>query len=209
MPADQLAVEIHPFRIELVAAAEEAPQAFLAAVDDALQLVLAERVVTDEDDPADLGLGPFDDLEDHVHPVLRQLDDERIDGRREPPLAGIDAQQLRAVLLRHACGEHRARAQLQRLLEVVFLDVVIALEADLVDQRVLVHVDDQRIAVALQAHVAEQAGRIQRAQAAIHALAAERIARLHQHVGKDRAFLDPRVARDAYARDRVALLGGT
>ena len=161
-------------------------------------------MVADEDDAADLGFGPFDDLEHHIDAVLRQAHQEGLHRRREPALAGVDAQQFLAVLLRHAGGEDGARPELQLLAQIVFLDVVVALEIDRVDQRVLAHVHDQAAALALQADVGEQAGGVERAQRAVHAVAAERVARLNQHVGEDGALLNSLVADDADGGDRVA-----
>ena len=52
----------------------------------------------------------------------------------------------------------------QRLLEVLGLDVLVAGDLEALDRRPLEHRDDQRAAVAAHLDVAEEAGRVQRAE---------------------------------------------
>ena len=58
------------------------------------------------------------------------------------------------------------------LLQVFGLDVLVALELEALDGRALVDHHDQRVAIAAQFHVAEEAGVVQRAHRFAHALRA-------------------------------------
>jgi hypothetical protein len=93
-PPQQLAVEGQTVRIEGVGGAEDPPEGGLGGGDFAPQLTVGERPVADEVDRNDLGLGALVDLEHEIHPVLGQLDDRGIHGRREPALAPIDRDHL-------------------------------------------------------------------------------------------------------------------
>ena len=97
--------------------------------------------------------------------------------------------------------EHRARLELHLRTKLVVGQLVVALEGDAVDQRVLDQAHDQRVALAVDPHVLEQAGGVERLQAAIEAVGIERVARLHQHVGQDRPGLDSLIALDLDGRD--------
>ena len=89
--------------------------------------------------------------------------------------------------------------------QLIVGELVVALEGDAVDQRVLDHAHDQRVALAAEPHVLEQAGGVERLQAAIEPVGVERVARLHQHVGEDRAGLDSLIALDLDGRDGAAV----
>ena len=136
-------------------------------------------------------------------PVLVELDDLRLDTGGEAATLGIGVQQLLPVGLGQRRGEHAARPLLQLRPQHIVGELVVALEGDAVDDRVLDHVHHQRVAVATQIDVREKPGRIQRLQAAIELVGIERVASLHQHVGEDRAFLDALIALDPDGRDRV------
>ena len=102
---------------------------------------------------------------------------------------------------RSACAsggrEHGARPQLQLGAQLLVGELVVALEGDAVDDRVLDHLHHQRVATAPgQADVLEQAGGVERLEAAIDPVGIERVAWLHQHVGADRPGLDTLIALD-------------
>jgi len=81
---------------------------------------------------------------------------------------------------------------------------LVALERQLVDDRVLGHLDHQRIAVAPEIDVGEQAGAEQVLQRLVDAPGIERIARVDLHIGPDGLRLDPLVALDSDLLDRIA-----
>jgi hypothetical protein len=89
-----------------------------------------------------------------------------------------------------------ARAQLHLLLQRLVLDPPIALEGELIDDRVLGHGHDQDRAFAADAHIAEQAGGEQAFERPVDALWVERLAGSDRHVGANRLGLDPLVTLD-------------
>ena len=141
------------------------------------------------------------DLEHHIHAVLIEPDDLRIDPRVVVAALGVQIEDTLPVLLGQRRREHRARLELHLRTKLVIGQLVVALEGDAVDQRVLDQTHDQRIAFAVDPHVLEQAGGVERLQAAIEPVGIERVARLHQHVGQDRPGLDSLVALDLDRRD--------
>ena len=62
-------------------------------------VAIAERLVADEADGLDRGDRPFVDLEDDIDAVLRQLDDLRLDRRRESPALPVERQDALHVAL--------------------------------------------------------------------------------------------------------------
>ena len=103
-------------------------------------------------------------------------------------------------------GEHRARLELKILTQRLVVELVVALEGDAVDDRVFLHPHHQHRAVTGDRHVGEQAGRIQRLQAAVDRVRVVGIARRHQHVRPDRARFDTLVADHTDIRDDPAHL---
>ena len=75
------------------------------------------------------------------------------------------------------------------------------------DDGVFRHMHHQRVAIARQAHILEQTGRIQGLQAAIDAVGIERVTRHQQHVGPDRRILDPLIAFHTHRLDGAGLVG--
>ncbi len=90
----------------------------------------------------------------------------------------------------------------QALLQVLGLDVLVALDLELGDGGPLDHHDQQGVAVAAQFHVAKEAGRVQRPHGFADALAVEVIADVHRQVVEYRAFGDSLQAFDADVADR-------
>ena len=88
------------------------------------------------------------DLEDDVDAVLVEADDLRLDASHRSGRAGIEIQDALPVGLRQRRGEDGARAQLQLGPQLLVGDLVVALEGDPVDDRVLDHLHDQRVALA-------------------------------------------------------------
>ena len=142
-------------------------QADLLGGDLPAQRVVVVHLVADEDDARDAGGRPFVDREDQVDAVLRPLDDLRIDAGGEFAVAAIKFDDALDVGLHLGAGEDHARLELHFLLQVLGRDLAVALELDLVDDRVLDHVHRQRGTVPIDLDVREQARREQRLQRAV------------------------------------------
>ena len=208
-PPQQLLVEVDALGVVLVAAGQDAVERLLAAVDDLAQPVLAEGVVADECDAADQRGLALVDLEHHVHAVLVQVDDLRLDRRGITAGFGVAVQDALPVGLRQLRREHRAGTKLQLAPQLVVTQLVVALEGDAVDDGVLDHLHHQAIALTADGHVLEQASGVQRLEAAVDAVGIEAVTGLHQHVGADRSLLDALVALDLDAGDGPAGCGWT
>ncbi len=201
--AQQLLVEVDAGRIVFVGGGQEAPPGVLAGVDDVPEAAFAERVVADKGDVGDERTRPVADLEDDVDAVLALPNDLRRDHRGEPAALGVGVQDALPIGLGGGRREHRPRAKLHHVLKLVVALEVVALEGDAVDQRIFDHLDHQRITLARQVDVLEQASRIQRLQAAVDAAGIPRVARPDQHVGQDGAELDALIALNLDRLDRA------
>ncbi len=200
----QLLVEIQPVRIIFIRRGKEAPPAFLAGVDHLRQTILAERVIADEHDLADQRHRAVVDLEHDIDTVLIQPDDLRIDAGVVVALLGVQIEYVLSILFGQCRREHRARLQLHFRPQLIIGQLVVAFEGHAVDQRILCHAYQNRVAFSSDAHVLEQAGGVKRLQTAVQPVGIERVARLHQHVREDCPGLDSLVALNLDRRDRTA-----
>ena len=148
-------------------------------------------------------VGTFVDREDQVDAVLRALDDLRIDGGGEFAVAAIELDDALHVGLHLGAREDRTRLHLHFLGQVLFGDLVVTFEHDLVDDRVFDDVDGQRRAVPIELHVGEKAGGEQGLQRSVDGLLVIRIADMDRHVGKNSRRLDALRARDHDVLDRA------
>ncbi len=189
-------VEVDPLGIVRVAGREKAPPTLLPAGDHFAKAILAERVIADEGDAAGEGGLALVDLENDVHPVLLEADDLRLHARIEPSTLDIEIENALPVSLRQRGSEYGAGTELQVGPQLLVRELVIPLESDPIDDRVLDHLHDERIALPGEAYILEKARRVEGFQAAIEAVRVERIAGPDQHVGADRAILDPLIAFD-------------
>jgi hypothetical protein len=98
-------------------------------------------------------------------PVVRKLDDFGVDADVEAAAAAIDLDHARGVGLHHRARERAALLGLNLGLELLVLDLLVALERDAVDHRVLDHGDGQAPARHRGTNILEQAGRKQRLDA--------------------------------------------
>src|SRR5690606_33009721 len=90
----------------------------------------------------------------------------------------------------------------QRALQILGLDVLVALDLEALDRRSLENGDDERAAIAPQLAVAEEAGRIQRAQRCGEAPGIELVADVDRQVVVDGALGNALQALDADVADR-------
>ena len=128
------------------------------------QLVLAVGPVADDVDLADLGALALDDVDGDPHLVARHLDHVGVDLDRVLAAAEVLVGQVPGDFLQHRAVEGLALRQAdvaQRALQVLGLDVLVALDLEALDRGPLEHHDDQRVAVTAQLDVAEEAGREQ------------------------------------------------
>ena len=89
----------------------------------------------------------------------------------------------------------------QALLQILGLDVLVALDLELRDRGPLDHHHEQRVAVAAQLDVAEKAGGVQRAHGLADALAVEVVADVDRQIIEYRAFGDALQTFDADVAD--------
>src|SRR6185312_5360936 len=202
--AQQLAVVRDAVGIVIVVGRQDPPPARFLGLQDAAQLAGAEMGVADEIDAAHFGDGPFVDLEHQIDAVLRQADDLGIDRGGEAAAAAIQLDDAPHVALHLGAGEDLARLFLNFLIQRVVGQFAIALEHHAVDDRILHHLYHERVALAAQPHVSEEAGVEKGLERAVDAVGVERIARLHRHVGFDGFGFDAFGALDADFGDRAA-----
>ncbi len=89
----------------------------------------------------------------------------------------------------------------QRLLQVLGLDVLVALDLDALERRALEHGDQQGIAVAIQRDIAEESRGVQRPQRLAQPLCVELVADVDRQVIEHRAFGDALQALDLDVAD--------
>ena len=75
----------------------------------------------------------------------------------------------------------------QRLLDRLGVEFLVADERQRADGRALLHGDDEHVALRLDAHVAEESGRVQRLDGLRHLLVVDALADLDRQVGEDRS----------------------
>ncbi len=173
--------------------------------DDVAQLAVAEGAIADEIDALDLGRPALGDLEHEIDAVLLELDDFRLDRRGEAALAAIDVEDALHVGLRAGAGEHRARLELDLGGQRRRIDLAVALEGDLIDDRVLDHGNDGSVALTIDADVGEQARREQRAERAIDLAGVVVVTRRELEVRANRLGLDTTISNHANFANRPAL----
>ena len=105
--------------------------------------------------------------------------DGRVDARRVFAARAVLVLQERLHVLEHGAIEGLALREAdvaQGLVQVFVLDVLVALELEALDGRALVDHHDQRVAVAAQLDVTEEAGVVQRAHRLADALRRQGVA---------------------------------
>src|SRR5690606_8190229 len=101
-----------------------------------------------------------------------------------------------------------ARTKLHFLAQVVVLDLLVPLEGDAVDDRILDHADDKQIALPGDGDVGEKARAEQILERLVDARRIERVAFAHRHVGAHRRRFDTLAALNRDALDDVGLALG-
>ena len=116
-------------------------------LDHVLEPVRRIGAIADELDALDAGLGALVDLEHEIDAVVRQLDDLGLDADVEAAAAPIDLDEARDVRLHDRARKRAAFLRLDFGLELLVLDLLVALEGDAVDDRILDDRDDQPAAL--------------------------------------------------------------
>ena len=169
----------------------------------AQQLVLGEAGVADDVDLLDARPLALVDVDRDLDLVVRHFLGLGVDRHRVLAAREILLGEVAPDLIQHRLVEALAAGEpdiAQRLLQVLGLDVLVALHLEAFDGRALQHRDDQHAAVATQLHVAEETGRVQRLHRLRDAPSIELVADVDRQVVEDRAFgdalqaLDPNVA---------------
>ena len=159
---DQLAVEVHAVRIVDRRSLEEVEPAHLRRRDDVAQLAVGEGVIADEVDAFDFRRGAFGDFEHEVDAILLELDDLRLDAGGKEALPAIDVENALHVGLGLGAREHRSRLELDLAGQRRRIDLAVAFEGDLVDDRVFLDRHDDGRTLVVDRNVGEEAGRKQR-----------------------------------------------
>ncbi len=173
-----------------------------------MSLALKVRVA-DDVDLADLRATPFLDVEVDAHAVVGQVLDLRIDAHRVLAAAVVLVGEVLRHFLERRAVEGLARRQpdiAERFLQVLGLDVLVALDLDALERRPFEYGNQQRIAVAADLDVAKETGRVQRPQRLAHPLGVELVADIDRQVVEYRAFGDALQSLDLDVADRK--LGG-
>ena len=197
----QLLIQAHTIRIVDVGALEEIEPARLGGRDDVAQLRVGKHAVADEIDLLDLRRRTFRDLEHQVDSVLVEFDQLRLHRRGEPALPAVDVEDALHVGQRLGAGVDRARLELHLVLQRRRIDLAVALEGDLRNDRILDDRDHHAGAVAIDSHVGEQAGLEQRLQRAVDFAGVVGVADRELQVGAHRLGLDPAIADHADIAD--------
>ncbi len=161
-------------------------------------------MVADEVDAADASILALVDLEHEIDPIFGELNDLGLDGRSEPAMPTIQIENARDIVLHSGSGVHDARTQLDLGREVLLVDLVVTLEGDPIDDRILDHPDDQGVPDSAKIHISKKPGGEQRLQRLVHQFIVPSVARLNQQIRANGLGLDPLRTLDPNIADRPA-----
>ena len=173
-PAQQLAIRLDPVRIIDVAGLQECENSGLRGLDHVLEPERRVGAVADELDGLDAGLCTLGDFEDEIDAIIGKLDDLGLDPDIETAAAPVDLDQACHVRLHHRTRERAALLRLDFGLELLVLDLLVALEGNAIDDRVFDDREDQPAALDRRPDVPEQAGRVERLHAFVDLEASSR-----------------------------------
>src|SRR5439155_2156903 len=168
------------------------------------QLAIAEFTIPDKVDAAYTGKFALVDFEHEIDPVLRELNHLWFDARSKSPVPAIEIEDALHIVLHSRPGVDHARTQLNLGVEVLVVELTVALKRNTIDDRVLDDLDDQGIAGPTEIDVGKQPGGKQRLQRLVHALIVPGVAGLDQQIGANCLGLDPLHALDTNFADRSA-----
>ena len=192
--ADQIAIGFDAVRIIDIARTEEREEVRLAGLDDVLQTIGRVIVVADKVDRLDAGLRTFVDREDQIDAVVGLLDDFRRHADVVATRTAIDLGDALGVGLHHRTRKRTAGLRLHFGIELVVLDLLVALEGNATDHRVFDHADDQTATGLIDLHVLEKARLDQRLEAVIDGALVQTAARPRTEIGADGFDIDAAIA---------------
>ena len=195
------------FVIDVVAEQERQDGRFLGG-DHVAETAVAEGLVADEIDGGDLGAPTLVDLEHDVHAILAQIHGARRDRRVLAADAGVGLADGLDVGIHLRLGERRTRLELHVSGKLGVLDLLVALEQDVVDDRIFVDLDHQGPAGLTDTHVGEQAGREQALHRLVDVRVGKLLARRDADVAADGCGVDALVATHFDAADHGGLRRG-
>src|SRR5262249_42051942 len=141
----------------------------------------------------DAGLAAFADLEDEIDAIVRQLDDLGIDADIEAAAAPIDLDQARHVGLHHGPRQRASLLRLDLRLELIVLDLLVALAGNAIDDRILDDREDEPAALHARLNVLKQTGGVERLHALVDLERIEPPARAGAEIRADGVGLHPLV----------------
>ena len=162
--------------------------------DDLAEAAVAVGVVAVEVDGRDLGASAFVDLEHDVNPVLAQIHDLRRHLGVVTADAVVGFLDRLDVGVQHILRERPARLELHGGGKLGVLELLVALEKNLVDDRIFVDLDDQRRARLVDADVGKQPGREQPLHGLVDVGVRKRLAGRDVEIAANRLGIDPLIA---------------
>ena len=139
----QLAVKREAVRVVVVAGHEKIPPAALLRGDDFLQVRIAEHSIADEVNGADAGYGSFEDFINKIDSILVEIDALGLNPGGKASLPAIEVDDAPGVRLHLCAVEGGALAQERFRAQGFVVDDVVALESDAIDNRILLHHNDE------------------------------------------------------------------
>src|SRR5690606_20180940 len=109
----------------------------LGGLDLILQTLVAIGIVADEADLLEAGLFALADLEHQIDAVVGQFDDLGIDADVEAAITAIDLDDALHVGLHRGARQRTAGFRLYLDVELLVLELLVALERDAVEDRIL------------------------------------------------------------------------
>ena len=162
-------------------------------------MCFAERLVADDVDARDLRGIAFDDVDVHRDAVALLRRDGRRHLRRILAFRDVLALHFLLRAVERGTVEYLRFGQadvLQRLLERIGVEFLVARDVDLADRRPLLNEDNQHAAFDLQSHVAKEACREQSLHRGSGFCVVDAIAYLDRKIGEDGARFGPLDALD-------------
>ena len=184
-------IERHPIGIVARARAEYLGYAGNLGHHLAAQIAVREIVVADDVDLADLGFGPFGDFIDDIDAVLIQHHHLGLYRSGKPALALVQLDNPGHVGANLGAGENLPRGKLDLGRDLVFLETLVALKNDPVNDRVLLYLNRHSAIVVADLDVGEQLGRVEVFQGLIGRNLRIRLAQPQFDIRADRIGFEP------------------
>ena len=184
---------------------EEAQRPGLLGFQHPAQAGIRKRAVADEGDALHLHHPALVDLEDHVHPVARALDQPRPDGGRHPALLAVGLDKRVGVALDLGGVEHPARLGGDDLERLLVGQPRVALDRDAVDGGIFHHRDHQPRPARGKGDLLEQARGEDALIGGVQLCGGDSLPRRDAGIAEHRRIGDPLVSGDHDGGETVAL----